>query len=76
MIFNCSYYRSLTAIALDHIQPVAIQRMVFVFWGSTGTGKSRRAWQEAGVQAYCKDPRSKWWCGYKNQTNVVIGNCV
>lgn len=36
------------------------------------TGKSHRAWQEAGEGAYCKDPRTKWWCGYRGQASVVI----
>lgn len=31
-----------------------------------------RAWEEAGLQAYAKDPRSKWWCGYQGQVNVVL----
>lgn len=43
-----------------------------MFWGRTGTGKSKRAWEEAGVQAYAKDPRTKWWCGYKGEQNVII----
>lgn len=47
-------------------------RSVKVFWGSTGTGKSRKAWEEAGEEAYCKDPRSKFWDGYQDQVNVVI----
>jgi len=43
-----------------------------VFWGRTGTGKSRRAWDEAGLEAYAKDPATKWWCGYEGQSAVVI----
>jgi len=43
-----------------------------VFWGRTGTGKSHRAWDQAGAQAYVKDPRTKWWCGYRGQENVII----
>lgn len=43
-----------------------------MFWGRTGTGKSLRAWEEAGVEAYAKDPRTKWWCGYNGQRNVII----
>lgn len=65
-------YRTLRAIAADHDRPVAVLRSCNVFWGKTGTGKSRRAWEEAGPQAYSKDPRSKFWCGYQNETNVVI----
>lgn len=65
-------YRTLRAIAADHDQPVAMQRSCYVFWGATGTGKSRRAWDEASLTAYSKDPRSKFWCGYQNEKNVVI----
>lgn len=43
-----------------------------VFWGATGTGKSRRAWEEASFSAYAKDPRTKFWDGYENQANVVL----
>jgi hypothetical protein len=43
-----------------------------VFWGKTGTGKSRRAWDEAGLDAYCKDPRTKFWDGYTFEKNVVL----
>ena len=49
-----------------------MERKIFVFWGSTGTGKSRTAWEEAGLEAYPKDPRTKWWDGYTGQEHVVI----
>lgn len=65
-------YRTLRAIASDHSKCVGMVRSVKVFWGSTGTGKSRKAWEEAGEEAYCKDPRSKFWDGYQDQVNVVI----
>lgn len=66
------YYRTLTCIAADHDNPVGIQKDVYVFYGRTGTGKSRRAWDEAGESAYAKDPRSKFWCGYRDHDAVVI----
>lgn len=66
------YYRTLQAIAADHCSPIAIERTAVVYVGPTGTGKSHRAWREAGDQAYAKDPRSKFWCGYKGQANVVL----
>lgn len=66
------YYRSLCSIAADHAQPVAMERVCYVFWGPTGSGKSRRAWHEAGIGAYSKDPRSKFWCGYRDQENIVF----
>lgn len=65
-------YRTLRSIAADHDVPMALERSCYVFWGKTGTGKSRRAWDEAGLDAYCKDPRTKFWCGYQGQSNVVI----
>jgi hypothetical protein len=66
------HYRTLRAISADYAQPVAVERICMVFWGDTGTGKSRRAWEEAGLDAYPKDPRTKFWCGYGGQENVVI----
>jgi len=66
------YYGNLKRIAVDSCQPVAIERTVVVLWGPTGVGKSRRAWEEAGLDAYPKDPRSKFWDGYRGQSNVVI----
>jgi len=66
------HYSSLKRIACDYMVPTAVERTVNVFWGGTGLGKSRRAWDEASMQAYPKDPRSKFWCGYRGQEHVVI----
>lgn len=66
------HYRTLRAISSDYAKPAGMVRTCFVFWGATGTGKSRRAWEEAGVDAYPKDPRTKWWDGYAGQRHVVI----
>lgn len=65
-------YNQIKRIAMDHLKPIATEKVVNVFWGGTGTGKSRRAWDEATFDAYGKDPRTKWWCGYTGQLNVVI----
>jgi len=66
------FYGSLCRIASDHVQPLAGIRTCVVFWGPTGTGKSRRAWDEAGQDCYSKDPRTKFWCGYSGQQHVII----
>jgi hypothetical protein len=65
-------YRTLRQIGTDFALPDAILRECFVYWGTTGTGKSRLAWEQAGLGGYPKDPRSKFWCGYRNQPHVVI----
>lgn len=66
------HYGALRRIAADFARPIAQVRTAYVFWGKTGTGKSRRAWNEAGVSAYSKAPLNKWWCGYHGECNVVI----
>ena len=65
-------YNQLRRIGSDYVQPLPMERSAKVFWGRTGTGKSRLAWEEAGLEAYAKDPRTKWWDGYMGQTHVVI----
>lgn len=65
-------FRSIVAIHQAAQVPLAQERTCAVFWGNTGTGKSRRAWAEAGMDAYVKDPRTKWWDGYSGQEHVVI----
>lgn len=58
-----------------------MERTIHVFWGKTGSGKSRRAWEEAGkktrlltsgLDAYPKDPNTKFWDGYRGHSRVVI----
>ena len=60
------------------VHPVA-ERMfkteTYYYWGPPGTGKSRRALEEAqktddGTIYY--KPRGLWWDGYKQQTSVII----
>lgn len=65
-------YNSLCRIAKDHMVAEPMERRVRVYWGKTGTGKSRTAWEEAGWDAYPKIPSTKFWDGYNGQSNVVI----
>lgn len=65
-------YGQLRKIAEDHIEPLPQERTTVCYWGDAGTGKSRRAWEEATFDAYPKDPLSKFWCGYRGHPHVVI----
>ena len=65
------HYRTLRAISTDYLQPVGMVRTINVFWGATGTGKSRRAWDEQPT-SFPKDPRTKFWCGYRGEQSVII----
>lgn len=65
-------YGNLKKIRVDSLQPESIVREVYVYWGRTGAGKSRRAWDESGLDAFPKDPNTKFWDGYSGQEHVVI----
>lgn len=67
-----SSYAALSRIAKDHLKPTAMERLVTVYVGPTGVGKSRRAWEAAGWDAYPKDPNTKFWDGYRGQEHVVM----
>jgi len=42
------------------------------YWGPTGTGKTRAAFEEAGSSAYFKMSGNRWWDGYEGQETVVV----
>lgn len=65
-------YRTIRAIASDYVKPRAMERCCKVYWGVTASGKSHRAWEEAGPEAYPKSARSKFWDGYQGEEDVVI----
>lgn len=65
-------HAALKNIAKDHLAPIALERKISVYWGGTGLGKSRLAWEQATFDAYPKDPMTKFWDGYRNQKNVVM----
>lgn len=67
------YYSTLRRISIDY--GCNIQRgeqVVNVFYGPSGTGKSHRAFEEAGEDVYIKNPLNKWWDGYRGQSTVII----
>lgn len=70
------HYSTLKRIRVDHLTPEFRDDIrVDVYWGDSGTGKSRRAWHEAlqeSTDVYIKNPNTKWWDGYRGQTHVII----
>lgn len=68
------HYSALNQIAVDNRVNVPRPEVsVKVFVGPTETGKTRRAWFEAGlIGTYLKSPLTKWWCGYRGEKNVII----
>lgn len=45
--------------------------LVTVYWGETGTGKTRKAFEEAGAGVYVH-PGGKWFDGYEEEENVIF----
>lgn len=67
-----THYKSLKSIMVDNLKPQLIERQVTCYWGCTGTGKSHKAWNEAGLSAYPKISSTKFWDAYRGHENVVI----
>lgn len=65
------YSRGLSDLITRKQKPRNFKTEVFWLWGPTGSGKSRYAWEQA-PNAYSKDPRTKWWCGYVGQECVIL----
>lgn len=59
------HYSTLRKIAVDYMKPTGQEKQCFIFWGPTATGKSHRAWEEAGMDAYPKIPSKVTWDGYQ-----------
>ncbi|ADD62473.1 replication-association protein [Human associated cyclovirus 7] len=70
------YHRGIEKILhqLHPVPPRDIPTELRVYWGPPGSGKSRRALEEArtlGGSIYYK-PRGLWWDGYEQQNCVII----
>ena len=66
------HYNALRRIRSDYARPSPIEKRVVVYWGATGTGKTKTAYENAGSSCYFKDPRTKFWCGYNGEKKIVI----
>lgn len=65
------YYKGLHSIRAISYGKRSWKTEIFWYYGSTGTGKSRRANEEA-PDAYWKQGGTKWWCGYDGHEDVII----
>lgn len=67
------HYNTYKRIKADHLKPpTRLDVSCKIFWGPTGTGKSRKAHAEAGETFYPKISTNKWWDGYRGEQNVII----
>lgn len=71
------YHRGLISLMGCRMEPrralLLDKPEVWLLHGSTGTGKTRRAYElaEPGT-SYPKDPNNKWWDGYCGQETLII----
>lgn len=66
-------HSSLHKIHVNHTRPIHRDvQDVRLYWGVSGSGKSHRAFEEAGDLYYLKAPLTKWWDGYQGEEIVII----
>lgn len=45
---------------------------VYWYWGETGSGKTKRAFEKAGNDCWVSGKNLKWWEGYDAHENIII----
>lgn len=66
------FHKGLQALAATLVPTRDWAPEVKWFYGSTGTGKTRTAYEEAGPAAYFKPMDTPFWEGYTGQENVIL----
>lgn len=65
-------YPNLCRIGKDFMVAEPVVKSVFVLWGQTGCGKSRKAWDTCGYDAYPKNPNNRFWDGYRPKEHSAV----
>ena len=69
------YYRGITKLRNMYREPRTWAPEVFVYWGKTGTGKTRKAWTDGGPESfvYAGVPgQPAWFDPYDGEETVIF----
>lgn len=70
------YFKGLQYLQSQLQQPDAGEKRVALFWGLTGTGKTRLVFDRFGDDLYTVfDNKAPWFDGYVGQKNVLFDEC-
>lgn len=71
MFIRC--FHSIKRINTEYLRPtVRDLQEVNVYWGVSGAGKTRRAFEEIGEVFYLKSSTTKWFDSYRGEENILI----